>query len=179
VGCNQEAGENCTPVGFQHPLIRLRFLLFFVKYLFWFGALLLVRNEGRVLSSYGIFQTSCVKSALKRRTRKIEQKEKKVPRLGSIRGGVLYIVKSYCIVFSNIKSPKCLWSPPIRETEPVVILKAAKPREPCRESELDKREKVREARYSIIHYAYSCDTAVFDLLVSSMIYDHDHRDHKS
>jgi hypothetical protein len=43
--------------------MRLRFLRFFVKYLLWFGALLLGWNEGRVLPSYGIFKTSWVKSA--------------------------------------------------------------------------------------------------------------------
>ena len=35
----------------------------FVKYLLWFGALSLGWNEGRVLLSYGIFQTSWVKPA--------------------------------------------------------------------------------------------------------------------
>jgi hypothetical protein len=44
-------------------LIKLRFLLFFVKYLLWFGALLLGWNEGRVLPSYEIFQTSWVQPA--------------------------------------------------------------------------------------------------------------------
>ena len=63
LGCNQGANVNCTPVPFQHPLIRLRFLWFFVKYLLWLGALLLGWNEGRVLLSYGIFQTSWVKPA--------------------------------------------------------------------------------------------------------------------
>jgi hypothetical protein len=31
VGCKQGAGINCTPVAFQHPLIRLRFLFFSLK----------------------------------------------------------------------------------------------------------------------------------------------------
>jgi hypothetical protein len=38
-------------------------VLLLVKYVLWFGALLLGCNEGRVLPSYGIFQTSGVKPA--------------------------------------------------------------------------------------------------------------------
>jgi hypothetical protein len=73
-------------------------LIFFVKYLFWSGALLLDCNEGRVLPSYKIFKlpgknpppkhvTPKIKLR-KRRKRKIEQK---VP--GPDAGGVLYTCK--------------------------------------------------------------------------------------
>ena len=61
LGCNRGVCLNCTPVAFQHPLMRLRFLWFFVKYLLWFGAFLLGCNEGKVLPSYDIFHTSWVK----------------------------------------------------------------------------------------------------------------------
>ena len=63
LGCNRGVCLNCTPVAFQHPLMRLRFLWFFVKYLLWFGAFLLGCNEGKVLPSYDIFHTSWVKPA--------------------------------------------------------------------------------------------------------------------
>ena len=61
LGCNRGVCLNCTPVAFQHPLMRLRFLWFLVKYLLWVGAFLLGWNEGQVLPRYGIFQTSWVK----------------------------------------------------------------------------------------------------------------------
>jgi hypothetical protein len=66
-------------------------------------------HEGRVLPTNRIFQTSWVTpppkhanpkiKIRKQQTRKIE----KYSRPDAIRAGVLYIVKSYCIVFSNTK----------------------------------------------------------------------------
>ena len=124
VGCNQGAGINCTPIAFLRPLMGLRFLRFFVKYLLWFGALLLgynMYNEGRVLPmvlpSYGIFQTSWVKPAPlacqpKNKAAKTPQAKNRA-KSAALRARHFIRVKSYCILFSNIKSPKCLWTPPI------------------------------------------------------------------
>jgi hypothetical protein len=82
-------------------------------------------NEGRVLLNYRIFQTSWVAppkhanpirlTFLKTPNAKIE----KTYRL-RIRARYVIVVKSYCILFSNIKFQKCLWTPRFRETEPVV-----------------------------------------------------------